>query len=449
VRHSHLACLSVTRVPILARPCPLPTTMCLALPDELLLAMFELLPHVKPISQGRDVFAPLVFVCRQWNVSFSLCHLHRHVSSPPETQTIALPLLYRDVPVFLKSNNNNIQPLLASLSAAERRGQSLWPYIRAISLREEPYAAGATLPSATSSADALLIYNLLSRSCALSILRTHSTSANVADTYTRACAATLLRLEIYDLSPFSLAPVRQLTRLRSLHIVSQSCDPGMLPSGENAWMLADLEELRWDQRDTYYESNDPDTIKFLAACRFPRLQRASLCIEMDRDDEDDGPRLLNSFLRAHVVLESLDVVILPATYEVALASSTLSQLSLQRCGDVDPTVFICLPPTLRRMDLPVFGDTEKREHHNDVAAVLTALLRTPKHIQEVHLALGHRWGPVRRTRHETVFRLGGQVETLYSDQLDAIRERAVQLEALGITLYDEDGRTMADYNQER
>jgi hypothetical protein len=350
--------------------------------------------------------------------------------------------------VFLKLDNNNIQPLLATLSAAERRGQSLWPYIRAISLREEPHAAGATFRSAASSADALSIHNLLLRSCALSILRTHSTSANVADTYARTCATTLLHLEIYDLSPFSLAPVGQLTRLRTLHIISYSNDLDMLPSGENAWRLPDLEELCWEERDMYYDSSEPDTIKFLAACRFLRLQHASLCIEMDNDDEDDGPWLLNSFLRAHAALESLDVVIIPATYEVALASSTLSRLSLQRCGNVGPTVFECLPSTLQRMDLPVFpsADSANRHYYNDVVAVLEALLHTPKRIREVHLALGHRWGS-ERTPYGTMFRLGGHAEILYADQLDAIRERAVQLEALDISLYDEDGRTMTHYDQ--
>jgi hypothetical protein len=116
-------------------PCPLPTAMPLSLPDELLLVIFELLHHFKPRGQVRNIFAPLVLVCRQWNVSVSLT-LAPPTSSIYAPQTIALPLLYRDISVPLNLKSKNMQALFESLSAAERRGRSLWPYIRAISLLE-------------------------------------------------------------------------------------------------------------------------------------------------------------------------------------------------------------------------------------------------------------------------------------------------------------------------
>jgi hypothetical protein len=72
--------------------------MPLSLPDELLLAIFELLPHIKPRGwQVRNIFAPLVLVCRQWNVSGFIFRSRRYASSINEPQTIALPLLYRDI----------------------------------------------------------------------------------------------------------------------------------------------------------------------------------------------------------------------------------------------------------------------------------------------------------------------------------------------------------------
>jgi hypothetical protein len=418
--------------------------MPLSIPDELLLTIFELLPHLKPRAQAREVFAPLVFVCRQWNVSLPL---HLHASSPNDPQTIALPLLYRDIPIRLNVKSNNIQALFESLSAAEHRGNSLWPYIRTASLIEEFQLETANKEHSAPIAELISLRDFLSHSTKMDTLRIWDTSGIAADAFTSTCTAstTLLHLQIYHLGPFILAPIGKIPRLRTLHIVARGA-PKILPTLENAWTLADLEELLWDEIDTYEDSKEADTIRFLAACRFPRLRHAKLCVEVD---DEDGPQLLNSFLRAQSALESLDVVMLPYSYEVALASSTLVCLSLQRCGNVDVALAEYVPPTLRRLDLPVFLGRNPMQHHS-VAEVLQALFSCPKGICQVHLALGHRWGS-NRASYETKFRLGGPpvlAGTMYADQLDAIRECAVQLETLGITVYDEDGKTLADYSQD-
>jgi hypothetical protein len=347
----------------------------------------------------------------------------------------------------MNSKRNKIQALFESLSAAERRGNSLWSYIRTVSLMEEPQRETADKEHSVPISELISLQDFLSHSTKLDTLCIGDTSGIAADAFTSICTAstTLLHLKIYHLGPFILAPIGKLPRLRTLKIVAQGA-PKILPTHENAWTLADLEELLWDEMDTFEDSKEPDTIRFLAACRFPRLRHAKLCVEVD---EQDGPQLLNSFLRAQSALESLDVVMFRYSYEAALASSTLACLSLQRCGNVDFALAEYVPPTLRRLDLPVFPGRNPGQN-SSVAEVLQALYSYPKGIRQVHLALGHRWGSD-RSPYETKFRLGGPpvlAGTMYADQLDAIRECAVQLETLGITVYDEDGRTIADYSQD-
>jgi hypothetical protein len=382
-------------------------------------------------------------------VSVSLFRSHRPASSINDPQTIALPLLYRDISVRLNVKSN-IQALFESLSAAERRGKSLWPYIRAVSLPEGHLTETTheTLYTPIDSAELMFLRDFLSRSTNLDTLRTWDTSGIVADALisTYKTSATLLHLKIHEFGPSSLGPVGKLPRLRTLHIVAQESVPiCMLPSEENEWTLADLEELRWEEMITYERLGFPETIRFLAACRFPRLQRAKLCVEVDTFD---GSRLLNSFLRTQAALASLDVVVSPSSYEAALASSTLAWLGLQKCrGAPTPSLIEFVPPTLQRLDLPVLVDRDPTEH--SVAEVLQALVSCPKGICEVHLALESRWGR-NRASYETKFRLGGPVvlpDSLHADELNAICESAVQLEARGIIVYDEDGRSLADYRQ--
>jgi hypothetical protein len=296
----------------------------------------------------------------------------------------------------------------------------------------------------------MFLRDFLSRSTNLETLRTWDTSGIVAYALmsTYANSATLLHLEINDFGPFSLGPVGKFLRLRTLHFVAQVGVPVMLPSTENAWTLAELEELRWEEMITYKRLGFPDTIRFLAACRFPRLRRAKLCVEVDTFD---GPQLLNSFLRTPSALASLYVVMDQSSYEAALASSTLTSLGLQRCkGAPAPSLIEFVPPTLQRLDLPVLADRDPTEH--SVAEVLQALASCPKSICEVHLALESRTDRYRyRTPDGTTFRLGGPLvvpESMHADELLAIRESAVQLEPLGIIVYDEDGRSLADCRQD-
>jgi hypothetical protein len=296
-------------------------------------------------------------------------------------------------------------------------------------------------------AELIFLRDFLSHLTKLDTLRIWDTSGIAADAFTSICTAstTLLHLKIYHLGPFILAPIGNLPRLRTLQIVARGA-PKTLPTHENVWTLADLEELVWDEIDTFDECKEPDTIQFLAACRFPRLRHAKLCVEVDKQN---GPQLLNSFLRAQSALESLNIVMFPSSYKAALASSTLACLSLQRCGQVNVALADHVPPTLRRLDLPVFLGRNPMQHHS-ATEMLQALSSCPKGIRQVHLALGHRWGS-NRAPYETKFRLGGPpvlAGTMYADQLDAIRECAVQLETLGITVHDEEGRTLADYSHD-
>jgi hypothetical protein len=166
-------------------------------------------------------------------------------------------------------------------------------------------------------------------------------------------------------------------------------------------------------------------------------------------DINDGPRLLSKFLQAHAEIKDLDLVITEGTYENALAGTNITRLSVQRCGSVTPPLISWLPSSLRRLDLPVFLNEQIPDA--DVCAVLDALQNRAKgNLQEVHLAFGYIWGDEERVP-PGLFRFDNS--TPEATGISTVRHRAIQrmsveLGALGIKVYDEDGMTVADCEQE-
>jgi hypothetical protein len=360
-----------------------------------------------------------------------------------------MPLLYRDVPVYLEGDKKNIQPLVSTLAALEAADCSMWPFVRALSIYERPLkTANAKIPDE----DNAVLQDLLSQSSGLEAVRIYDASTIIANVCERACKMSLLHLAVrpHPASASSrLLPIGRFAGLRTLHITTYMFFHDMGPSRDNAWTLPNLHELRWEESCIYLHHGDVDTIKFLSLCQFPRLRCVGLCVEVDIND---GPQLLNKFLQAHAEIKDLDLVISEGTHENALAGTNITRLSVQRCGSVTPSLVPWLPPSLQRLDLPVFLNDQIDQISNaDVCAVLDALQNRAKgNLQEVHLAFGYLWGDKERAS-PGLFRFDNStpeatgISTVWHR---AIRRMSVELGALGIKVYDEDGMTVADYEQE-
>jgi hypothetical protein len=324
----------------------------------------------------------------------------------------------------------------------------MWPFIRALSIHE-----GSPVPEAYKipEDDVAVLQDLLSQSRGLETVRIYNASAIITHVCERACKMSLLHLVIHcDPGPeFSrLLPIGLLAGLRTLHIATYSLSPDVLPSMANAWSLPNLHELRWEESVYYILSADVHTIKFLALCQFPRLRRLELCVEVDIDD---GPLLLSNFLQAHAEIEDLDLVAGVDADEgplaVSISKTKMTRFSLQRDGSVTPLLVHWLPPSLKRLDLPVFLEPEVEED-TDICAVLHMLLNHAKgNLREVHLAIGHPWGERERVSPGR-FRFDSSTPKatgISTSQHQAIQHVSAKLGALGINVYDEDGMTMADY----
>jgi hypothetical protein len=363
-------------------------------------------------------------------------------------QAIALPLLYRDVPVYLEGDKKNIQPLVSTLAALEAADRSMWPFIRALSIYE-----GSPVPEAYKipEDDVAVLQDLLSQSRGLETVRIYNASAIITHVCERACKMSLLHLVVHcDLGvQFSrLLPIGLLAGLRTLHIAVYSLSQDVLPSRANAWTLPNLHELRWEEEIYYIPSEDVETIKFLALCQFPRLRRVELCVEVDIDD---GPLLFSNFLHTHAEIEDLDLVTGMNTDEdplaVSISKTKMTRFSLQRCGSVTPLLVHWLPPSLKRLDLPVFLEPVLEEE-TDICAVLHMLQNHAKgNLRDVHLAFGYPWGKEERVSPRP-FRFDSstpEATGISTSQHQAIQHVSAKLGALGINVYDEDGMTVADY----
>jgi hypothetical protein len=358
-------------------------------------------------------------------------------------QAIAMPFLYRDVPVYLEGDKKNIQPLVSTLAALEAADCSMWPFVRALSIYERPLkTANAKIPDE----DNAVLQDLLSQSSGLETVRIYDASTIIANVCERACKMSLLHLAVrpHPASASSrLLPIGRFAGLRTLHITTYMFFHDMGPSRDNAWTLPNLHELRWEESCIYLHNGDLDTIKFLSLCQFPRLRRVGLCVEVDLND---GPQFLSKFLQAHAEIRDLDLVITEGTYENALAGTNITQLSMQRCGSITPSLVHWLPPSLQRLDLPVFLNDQVSDA--DICAVLYALQNRAKgNLQEVHLAFGYLWGDAERAS-PGLFRFDNstpEATGISTSQHQAIRHVSAELGALGIKVYDEDGMTVADY----
>jgi hypothetical protein len=298
--------------------------------------------------------------------------------------------------------------------------------------------------------DVAVLQDLLSQSYGLETVRMYDASAIITHVCERASKMSLLHLVVHPKPASSssrLLPIGLFAGLRTLHIATYMFFPDMCPSRENAWTLPNLHELRWEESCIYLHNGDVDTIKFLSLCQFPRLRCVGLCVEVDIND---GPQLLNKFLQAHAEIKDLDLVISEGTYENALAGTNITRLSVQRCGSVTPSLVPWLPPSLQRLDLPVFLNDQIS--NADICAVLDALQNCAKgNLQEVHLAFGYLWGDKERAS-PGLFRFDNstpEATGISTSQHRAIQHVSAELGALGIKVYDENGMTVTveDYEQ--
>jgi hypothetical protein len=300
--------------------------------------------------------------------------------------------------------------------------------------------------------DMRALRTLLLHSGGLDIVHAYNMSASVAHEFAHAHASgtSLVHLDIRFPGPYSLGPIGKLHHLRRLSITTQNCGLNFFPSRVDAWRLPNLEELRWEDlpADSYFREPGPESMVFLAACRFPQMRETEL--RVPNIDIVNGPELLRVFLQAHEAIESLTIVPLDsATCTVAFGApgTRLHRLSLQECGDVWASLVGQIPPTTRRLDLPVF--LTPGSYHRDglevTSTVLGAILNRPCNIREIHLAVGYRRSEKQGTRR--AFRFAEPPESATQAEMiqhDMIRQRAVNLGAQGVKVYDEYGMTVLD-----
>jgi hypothetical protein len=367
----------------------------------------------------------------------------RDVSLINLAQVIAMPLLYRRPTVHLAPKMTDVYSLASALAASEAGGRSMWPFIRALSIHEpEGIRPPGSMAYLNLSNHLTALWSLLKRCSSLESLHIHYTSDTIAKVCVQAleCSTSLLHLDVHDPRRSSLTPIGQLVELRSLRITTWSCGADVLPSKADAWTLPHLQELRWEESQVYLVDGDLHTIGFLAACRFPQLRLVELCVEAG---VAGGPQLLSQFLRAHTGIEDLDLVMNAEIYnEAAAVSKTkITRLSFRRCGGVTSRLVHWLPPSLQRLDLPVFPDDGP---DTEVCAVLNALQTYANDkLQEVHLTSGLSNG---RSRGPFCFdRSTPEVTGITTSQHREIQEYSAKLGALGIKVYDEHGMTVANH----
>jgi hypothetical protein len=280
----------------------------------------------------------------------------------------------------------------------------------------------------------------------------------VLDICVDAVSDRLLHIEIYDPIFCGLGRVGELSSLRTLYISTSQVfvEQWELSFAVHAWSLPSLEDLRWEELEIYTTTPglSPIVISFLSRCDFPRLRAADLCVEVDRRD---GPEFLCEFLARHSGIDSLGLAISIGTYEDALTVPGVNptHLSVRRCGNVTDHLLDWIPMSVQRLDLPVYFDTPTIIHKSPLA-VLDALVSQPRNVREVHLSLGRRWHSVHwdpklrelDRREPCLFgRCSANAEKMRKDELAQIKQLALRLQAVGITVYDEDGMTFKDYEE--
>jgi hypothetical protein len=376
-----------------------------------------------------------------------------------ELQIIAYPFIYREIAVSLQDGHENVESLVSSLQQAQERGRNLWPFIDAIFISEpwDMFEKPATIfPDGVQRS----LRALLSNSRRLHTLGINNTSETVLDICVDTASDRLLHIEIYDPIFSSLGRVRDLSSLRTLYILTsqvfmQRCE---LSFDEHAWGLPSLENLRWEEQEIYTKTLlSPIVISFLSKCDFPRLRAVDLCVEVDNRN---GPDLLRQFLARHSGIDSLGLAMSIGTYEDALTVPGVNptHLSVRRCGNAMAYLLNWMPMSVQCLDLPVYFDSRTPTiTHKSPLGVLDALVSQPRNVREIHLSLGRRWHSVHwdpklpeLDRREPC--LFGRCSTNYADkmrrdELALIKQCALRLQDVGITVYDEDGMTFMDYKE--
>jgi hypothetical protein len=371
--------------------------------------------------------------------------------------------MYGDVSVSLQDGHENVGCLVSSLQHAENHSRNWWPFILAISISEPsdmplvPLEQPATiLPDDIQCS----LRALLSNSRRLQTLRIHNTSDMVLDICVDAVSDRLLHIEISDPIFSGLGRVGELSSLRTLYITTSQVfvEQWELSFAVHAWSLPSLEDLRWEELEMYTTTIlSPIVIAFLSRCDFPRLRAVDLCVEVDRGN---GPEFLCQFLARHSGIDSLGLAISIGTYEDALTVPGVNptHLSVRRCGNVLAYWLNWMPMSVQRLDLPVYFDSRTPTiTHNSPLGVLDALVSEPRNVREIHLSLGRRWHSVHwdpklpeLDRREPC--LFGRCSTNYADkmrrdELALIKQCALRLQDVGITVYDEGGMTFMDYKE--
>jgi hypothetical protein len=335
--------------------------------------------------------------------------------------------MYRDIMLSLIPEKSNVESFAHSLKIAKEREHSPSLHTQTLSIFGK---AGIGKRSSAPLPDDIRapLRVVLSQSRHLRTLYLYHTT----DAVFRLCAGvlgtSLFHLNTYDplARPAALQHIARFTQLRTLEIATH---PGATtPDVQHPWNLPTLEELRWKELGIYSgQYIHPDVMRFLAHCQFPRLRSAGLFIEIENDD---GRQHLSTFLTSHRNITALGLML----------NADIMYLLKE------------IPAAVRvhRLDVLVFFDSQGAGM--DCAAVpevLDALALDTHGITEVHLTLGQRWGgfygqAAEMGQERLEFRFGAAIACAREDELEAILEAAVRIQAAGVTVYDEAGVAATD-----
>jgi hypothetical protein len=426
---------------------------------DVLMLIFEHMLDLRKDPERPDWNTQLfnvLLVCRQWNVR--LCPFPSDMGSglaQATLQATAFPMVFRDIAI---TSHSAAIRLVALLKVLEARGCNHWPSIRRVWVGNlRPFSGGSWKEDGTR--------YLLTHAPFL----THAELTNVpfaaVDALSKSCRRSLRSLHVHN-SMRDISDVRRFRWLRKLKITidRMSIDPySALRYDDVGWSLPELEHLHWAELQQPWVSGvGHHAIRFLTHCRFPKLRQASLHINLDEIDSEDGededesydndggPDLLSNFLTAHRTIDELSITVTPDMYERALPAVTSSCLSLQGCGTISPSLFRLLPPSVTILKLPVYvteDDGGGPDPEVPVDQMLGELLLSNTNVKEVHLSIGHIWD--RRGHYDNYlptlpFYFARETETPYDDILEEIFPLAVKLQERGITVHDERGSTLHD-----
>jgi hypothetical protein len=237
--------------------------------------------------------------------------------------------------------------------------------------------------------------------------------------------------------------------LRALYIMARRTE---FDGEADGWALPALETLEWwEVSPSDMDPGGVGTVRFLARCRFPHLHTAELVIEIR---PQGGVECLHRFLSAHPGMQHLTLVLWPAQYAMVLPAVRAEHLNIQYFGELEPSLVHYLPPTVVRLDLPVFL-YERRPELARSTSTLAQLAATPRGVREVHLAVAERWGEDHMDINSvmslmTEFNLHSSANShpVRRKELLEVRDIALRLWERGVVVYDESGLAFKDHDLE-